>query len=186
MGLKISHILVLSVVLISWTTQSDELMLKMFSFDFKSQSNPKNFHTYGASIRLRNKIKLIPAVANRFGAFFANQEYKSSGFDIDFVFKFNSPSRTSDGFVFWYMPDPPTFSQNSGRIHGVGKETRGLAVWLHRDDRGRWRLFGHYDPHGMEPLEQARVLPERSCTLVGGKVNLRLTYGKIMNLNNDN
>lgn len=115
---------------------------------------------------MKNKVKLIPSVADRYGAMFGAQTYRSNSFSIDYVFQMNSRIENSDGFVFWYTPELPEFQKGSGRIHGLRPETRGLGVWVHKNERGRWRIFAHLDEGKGETLEQGHILPENSCTLI--------------------
>ena len=141
-------------------------MLKYLSFDHESGNYPKAYYTFGAASKLKSKVKLIPSVADRYGAIFGAQAYRSNSFSIDYVFQMNSRDDNSDGFVFWYTPDLPEFQRGSGRIHGLKPETKGLGVWLHKNERGRWRIFAHLDEGKGETLEQGHILPENSCTLI--------------------
>ena len=97
---------------------------------------PDSYHTYGASTKLKNKIKLIPGVDYRYGGVFINQKFRSNAFSLDYTFKMNSETSVSDGFVFWFTPEIPVFEKGSQRIHGVGENTKGFSVWLHKYERG--------------------------------------------------
>ncbi|CAI2366715.1 unnamed protein product [Moneuplotes crassus] len=147
-----------------------EQIVRKFSFDVRSKHMPDSYHTFGASAKLRHKIKLIPPVDLRYGGVFLSEEFLSSSFAIDFTFKINSLTENSDGFVFWYTPEIPTFDSRSGRIHGVETNTRGFSIWVHRDQRRRrgtgWRVFAHYDDGKGFPLEKGKILPDNSCTFM--------------------
>ncbi|CAI2366268.1 unnamed protein product [Moneuplotes crassus] len=163
-------ILILSFFLICVYLYDKQMIIKRFSFDMESKHMPHAYHTFGASTKLKNKIKLIPEVDLRYGGVFLNQKYRSTSFSMDFTFKINSPTQSSDGFVFWFTPEIPTFDFKSGRIHGVEQKTSGFSIWLHKDERARegtrWRLFGHYDAGKGVPLERGKILPENSCTFM--------------------
>ncbi len=129
-------VLLISLLALVYVYQQEQI-IRRFSFDFNSKHLPDSYHTFGAAAKLKNKIKLIPAVDLRYGGVFINQKFRSSSFSVDFTYKMNSPTESSDGFVFWFSPELPEFETKSGRIHGVGKDTKGYSIWFHKDNRGK-------------------------------------------------
>lgn len=144
---------------------------------------PKTYHTFGAAMRLANKVKLIPAVENRYGGVFMNQKFRSNQFSADVIFKMNSPKQSSNGMVFWYLHRMPSFDTQSPRIHAISQDTNGLAIWLYKTEDNKWRIFAHYDSGDGQVLETSKVYPSNSCTLVLDPtvVPVKIRVEKIMN-----
>lgn len=136
-------------------------MIKRFSFDFENNIVPTAYHTYGAAVKIKNKIKLLPGVNERLGSVFMNQKFRTSSFAVDLIFQIVSEDKDSDGFVMWYSPEVPKVSADSKRIHGVNEEMKGLALWFHKNQVGKWRIFSHYD-QGNNKIEDGKILPENS------------------------
>lgn len=117
-------------------------------------------------MRLRNRVKLIPAVNNRFGAVFLNQKYRSKSFSIDMTLKINSSHQTSDGFAFWYLHQYPVFDKASTRIHGVSYDTNGLGVMVFKDTDDKWKVVSNYDRGGGSSfIENEPLNAGNSCVL---------------------
>ena len=156
-------------------------LIQDFTFNFTSEFMPKAYYTFGAGIRLKNKVKLIPKVSNEYGAMFLNQKYRSRGFTAEFMFKINSNLENSDGLVMWYLHQIPTFSKDSGRIHGVNQDTDGLSIRIYKTDNGKWKIFAHYDRGHGNNQENAPVRPDNSWILSQDptKVEVRVKVQKI-------
>ena len=161
----------------------DSLLIQDFSFNFTKEYRPKAYYSFGAGIRLRTKIKLIPGIPNKSGAVFLNQKYRSSGFTIEYLFKFNSEMENSDGFIMWYLHQIPSFNYNSGRIHGVNQDTDGLSIRVYKTENNKWKVFAHYDRGHGNNLENAIIRPDNSWMLLldPTKVSVKIKVQKIGN-----
>ena len=154
---------------------------EFFSFDFNSNLVPKAYFTYGAGIRLKSKVKLMPSVPNKIGAVFLRNKFRTNSFTIDYIFKINSNTEISDGFVMWFLHDIPSFDIKSERIHGVSQDSQGLGVRLYKTQDNKWRIYAHYDRGDGVTLEKAIVTPDNSWTFIldPTKVNTKIRIEKI-------
>lgn len=161
----INHILFIIVGLAFIMTiqqQNNGQLMDYYSFDFSTDLMPNAYFTYGAGVRLKSRVKLIPSVSNKIGAVFLRNKFRSNSFTIDYTFKINSSTDKSDGFVMWYLHQLPSFDANSGRIHGVNQDTNGLSIRLYKTENNKWRIFAHYDRGEGNNLENASVRPDNS------------------------
>ena len=176
-------------IIISLTLQQNQQtnnysqLLNFYSFDFTPDLLPKAYYTFGAGIRLKNRVKLIPSVGNKIGAVFLKNKFRSNSFTFDYTFKINSSTDKSDGFILWYLHQLPSFDTNSGRIHGVNQDTNGLGIRLYKTENNKWRVFSHYDRGEGNNLENASVRPDNSWTLMldPTKVEIKLRVEKLGN-----
>lgn len=63
--------------------------LENYSFDFSQHHMPLAYDTYGASVQLLHKYKLIPDIKDRYGAIVLNKRIQSDRaieVDVEFVF----------------------------------------------------------------------------------------------------
>lgn len=80
----------------------------------------------------------------------------------------------------WFSPEVPKVTTDSKRIHGVNEEMKGFALWFHKNQVGRWRIFSHFDK-GNNKIEDGKILPENSCSLVldPTKQRVKIRFQKI-------
>jgi len=59
---------------------------------------------------LKTRVKLLPAIADRFGSMFLkavsmhnSKAYKSDGLILDTEFRVNSPEDKTSGLALWYL-----------------------------------------------------------------------------------
>ena len=156
-------------------------LIDNFSFNFQTNLMPKEYDTFGAGVILKNKAKLIPFTSNKIGALFLHNKFRSNSFTLDYVFKINSSTEKSDGFIMWYLHQLPNFDVNSGRIHGVNQDTNGLSIRLYKTENNKWRIFAHYDRGEGNNLENAIIRPDNSWTFMldPTKVNTKIRIEKV-------
>lgn len=56
--------------------------IEPFSFDIQKFEYPLEFNKFGTTVALKDTIKLIPKVENRFGALFMSQPVETNQFEI--------------------------------------------------------------------------------------------------------
>ena len=98
-------------------------VLENYSFDFSAHKLPVAFDTYGASVQLHSKYKLIPDVDRRNGAIVLNKVsvllsivvltnivqkiLADRKYEFDVEFKFQSDEDYSHGFAIYLLGDEP-------------------------------------------------------------------------------
>ena len=104
------------------------------------------YSTYGASVQLHKKYKLIPDVKNRFGAIVLNKRIQSDRkMELDVEFTFRSPEDRSHGFSIFLLGDEPRFPDEFDSLFGYRSDYKGLGIFLYRSEsRKKWVSCSSY------------------------------------------
>ena len=81
------------------TRQVDRKVYENYSFDFSAHKRPIAYTTYGNALELNSKVKLNPAVDNRYGAYVFDGKLKDEVFEIEMEFTVASELNRSRGFM---------------------------------------------------------------------------------------
>ena len=114
--------------------------IDMYSFDFSAHQLPLAYNTYGSSVQLHSKYKLIPDVKNRYGAIVLNKYIQSDRkYEIDVEFQLKSPDVKSHGFAIFLTGQEPSFPEEFHPSFGYRPDYKGLGVFLYRSEKkNKW------------------------------------------------
>jgi len=84
----------------------------------------------GATMALRDRVQLLPPVAERHGVLWSEQAVQTGDFEVQFSVNVTGPRRsTKDGmFAFWISPENFTASYDEAKIVQERNWTRGLEL----------------------------------------------------------
>jgi hypothetical protein len=92
--------------------------IEPFSFDIQKFEYPLEYNKHGTTVALKDTIKLIPKVENRYGALFMSQPVETNQFEMHYsidvkndkntIYKGNLGIDDIEGFALWYLNTKPT------------------------------------------------------------------------------
>ena len=110
--------------------------LENYSFDFSKHHLPLAYDTYGASVQLLHKYKLIPDIKDRYGAIVLNKRLQSDrAVEVDVEFMFKSDENLSHGFSIFFLANEPRFPMDFDDVVGYRSDFKGLGVFLYRSEK---------------------------------------------------
>ena len=74
-------------------------MYENYSFDFSAHRRPIAYASWGNTVELQSKVKLLPLVENAGGAYVLAPEISSNSVEFDIEFTINSELMKSRGFM---------------------------------------------------------------------------------------
>ncbi|CDW90301.1 zinc finger protein dhhc domain containing [Stylonychia lemnae] len=103
--------------------------IEQFSFESQYGEYPLAYLTFGSSINLERRVKLIPPIKSQNGAIFLNQPVASPDFELFMQFNINDlksqDEKNPTGFGLWYLHNKPKFPDTFGPIYGITFEHLG-------------------------------------------------------------
>ncbi len=111
--------------------------LENYSFDYLEGKTPLSYTTYGTSIELFSRMKLVPPVPDRSGAIMLSEPLRSSKFEILIDFSFQSEGKESDGFGIYLLKGaaPEMNTEDIGGVMGYRDDFNGMGIFIKKHDK---------------------------------------------------
>ena len=104
-----------------------------YSFDFSAHTRPIAYTTYGNTLELNNKVKLIPAVPSRGGAYIFDKKIEDKDFEIEMEFTMQSDLHESRGFMVFLTQHEVLEEEIEQHELGYRQNYEGTAVYVFRN-----------------------------------------------------
>lgn len=119
--------------------------IEPFSFDISKFEYPLEFDKVGATVALRDTIKLLPKVADRHGGLMLTQPIETDFFELVYSIDVKNDKNTIydstwgavddiEGFALWYLRDPPTANDYSVGF-GYRHDYNGLGIYVFKHEK---------------------------------------------------
>ena len=130
--LLLSSALLLAQIAHAQSRQVDRKVYENYSFDFSAHKRPIAYTTYGNALELNSKVKLNPAVADRYGAYVFDGKLKDDVFEIELEFTVASELNSSRGFMVMLSQNEFQEEEFSDSQIGYRTDFEGFSVYVFR------------------------------------------------------
>lgn len=166
---------IFSIFCISVNTEENQTLSQAHSFDFGRKHYPHIiYHTEGATVILKNFIKLVPPVPFRAGELVSGVKNFLDSFRADITFQVKSTKNNlSYGFAVWYLNALKTVQDRKGNLFGIKGDYSGLGIFIYRDLEGNWIIHGNFN-RGMDEyrITSENINKDNACTILGDVENV--------------
>ena len=137
------------------------------------------YQTYGSSVMLYDKVKLLPPAPKINGAFFLKEAIHTESMELGIKMTASLPKRENDetesipGFAMWFMNTEPEFPHTSGKLFGYSENFNGVGMFIYnRGDASHDALrLTVVQNHGTDHMDESRIIAyednESSCEIEG-------------------
>ena len=173
--MKTTMIFILSLI-VSLAQCEYRHKIEPFSFDVQKFEYPLEFDKVGTTVALRDTIKLIPKVEDRYGGLYMSQPIETDAFEMTYSIDLKNDRNTIytktekgididdiEGFALWYLNDKPTY-KDYGTGFGFRSDYNGLGVYVFKHLK-KWRVIGIYN-QGLAGMSVEAVVANLSKCLV--------------------
>ena len=101
---------------------------------------PSNYETTGTAVPLKNKVKIVPKIANVQGNIFAIDKLDTLQWETQFKIKVNLVQKEvlkegswEDLFAIWYMISTPKPSDKKINAFGYKPQFSGIGIVVYRE-----------------------------------------------------
>lgn len=146
-----TNLLIMLGLLLALVQSAYRHKIEPFSFDITKFEYPLEWKKMGTTVALKETIKLLPKVSDRYGGLFLEQPVETNSFEVVYKLEIDNDKNTIynkvdghtvddiEGLAMWYLTHEPVETDMRPEF-GYRSDFNGLGVFLFKHEK-KWRMM---------------------------------------------